>query len=331
MTTDHKPNTARLLPFSLYRKIIVMFSGGKDSLACLLYLLTLGVPKERIEIWHQCVDGEPGTDGLMDWPVTEAYVKAIGQAFGITVRFQWKVGGFEREMLREEELTQPVTFEVGEGRRLTAGGKTGKRGTRRMFPQKSADLSVRWCSAYLKIDAAALAIRNHPELQSGNILVVSGERREESAARAKYAEVELLGKASNSTRIVHQWRAVINWTEAAVWKIIEAFKVAPSPVYYLGWGRKSCMLCIFGDANQWATALQIAPRRVQKVAAYEQEFGKTIDRSLTVLQQAAKGTPYTFTAAAEFAALRRYFNPSDVFVDNWQLPSGAFTKCGGSI
>jgi 3'-phosphoadenosine 5'-phosphosulfate sulfotransferase (PAPS reductase)/FAD synthetase len=331
--TDRRPDTAKLLPFSSYRKIIVMFSGGKDSLACLLYLLLLGVPKEKIEIWHQCIDGAPGQGGagLMDWPITESYVRAIGIAFGITTRFQWKHGGFEREMLRTDELTQPVTFEIGDGRTLTAGGKSGKPSTRLMFPQKSADLSVRWCSAYLKIDTAALALRNHPDLKSGHVLVVSGERREESAARSKYAEVELLAKASSQDRIVHQWRAVIDWSEREVWAIIEAFKVAPSPVYYLGWGRKSCMLCIFGDRDQWATALEIAPARVKKIADYETKFGKTIDRKLNVLQQAASGTPYTYTEAQKRAALATYFNPQAVFVDVWLQPSGAYTKCGGSI
>jgi len=32
-----------------YDKIIVFFSGGKDSTACVLHLLDLGVPKEDIE------------------------------------------------------------------------------------------------------------------------------------------------------------------------------------------------------------------------------------------------------------------------------------------
>lgn len=328
--TNQKPNTATLLPFLAYRKIIVMFSGGKDSLACLLYLLILGVPKDNIELWHQCVDGEPGSNAFMDWPVTESYVRAIGKAFGITVRFQWKVGGFEREMLRTNELTQPVQFETDEGIKQ-AGGTRGKMATRRMFPQKAADLSVRWCSAYLKIDTAATALRNMPGFESGNFLVVSGERREESTARAKYAEIELLTRASNSKRIVHQWRAVIDWNEQQVWQIIEAFKVQPSPVYQLGYGRKSCMLCIFGDANQWATTRQIAPQRFKRVADYEKEFGKTIDRSLTVIQQADRGTPYTYTAEQQRRVLSTVFHASEVFVDHWQMPSGAFTHCGGSI
>ena len=41
-----------LEPLENYDKIIVLFSGGKDSLASLLYLLELGVPEDKIELWH---------------------------------------------------------------------------------------------------------------------------------------------------------------------------------------------------------------------------------------------------------------------------------------
>lgn len=36
----------QLLPLEEYEKIIVLFSGGKDSLACVLDLLERGVPRE---------------------------------------------------------------------------------------------------------------------------------------------------------------------------------------------------------------------------------------------------------------------------------------------
>ena len=47
----------KLLPLEEYDKIIVLFSGGKDSLACVLHLLELGVPREKIELWHHDIDG----------------------------------------------------------------------------------------------------------------------------------------------------------------------------------------------------------------------------------------------------------------------------------
>jgi hypothetical protein len=65
-----------------------------------LHLLDLGVPRERIELWHHDVDGREGSR-LMDWPVTRDYCRAFAAAFGLPIFFSWKVGGFEREMCRD--------------------------------------------------------------------------------------------------------------------------------------------------------------------------------------------------------------------------------------
>jgi diphthamide synthase (EF-2-diphthine--ammonia ligase) len=80
-----------------YDKIIVYFSGGKDSLACLLHLLEQGVPAEKIELWHHEIDGREGSE-LMDWTCTPDYCRKVAQVFGIQIYFSWKVGGFEGEM-----------------------------------------------------------------------------------------------------------------------------------------------------------------------------------------------------------------------------------------
>lgn len=40
-----------------YDRYIVSFSGGKDSTATFLYLLDHGIPREKIELWHQDIDG----------------------------------------------------------------------------------------------------------------------------------------------------------------------------------------------------------------------------------------------------------------------------------
>ncbi len=53
-----------------YDKFLVMFSGGKDSTALVLHLLDLGVPREKIELWHHDIDGKGRT--FMDWEANRA-------------------------------------------------------------------------------------------------------------------------------------------------------------------------------------------------------------------------------------------------------------------
>ena len=91
--TTRKPNTAELMAdLNGYDLIVVSFSGGKDSTACVLDLLERGVDRHRIELWHQDVDG--AGDSFVDWPVTRAYCQAFADAMEIKIRFQHKDGGF---------------------------------------------------------------------------------------------------------------------------------------------------------------------------------------------------------------------------------------------
>lgn len=74
-----------LLPLEEYDLIVVLISGGKDSVACYLKLLELGVPKEKIEFWHHDIDGGHPSR-RMDWKCTQNYVKALADAEGIKLR-----------------------------------------------------------------------------------------------------------------------------------------------------------------------------------------------------------------------------------------------------
>lgn len=314
-----------------YDHIIVYFSGGKDSLACVLHLLELGVPKSKIELWHHDVDGREGSS-LMDWPITRDYCRAVAEALEIPLYFSWKVGGFEREMLRENALTAPTRFETPSEGVKQVGGTRGNLNTRRKFPQVSANLSVRWCSAYLKIDVGAAALRNQTRFDHAKTLTVSGERAEESAARAKYKVFEpdrTDNRDGRKQRHVDRWRPVKDWPEKKVWDIIERWKINSHPAYHLGWGRVSCMTCIFGSHDQWASVQAIAENNIKVIASYEQEFGLTIHRTLDVGERIEQGAAYPMNGNGyvNVALSERYSEP--VFVDDWKLPPGAFgDSCG---
>lgn len=317
-----------------YDYFIVAFSGGKDSLASLLHLLDQGVDKSKIELWHHDIDGREGGRVKMDWPVTPAYVRAVGAALDLPVYFSWKVGGFSGELLRENERTQPIRFETPEGQVVEKGGTAGKLATRRRFPQVSADLTTRWCSGYLKIDVAARAITNQDRFNGKRTLFITGERAEESAGRAKYLTFEPHRTDRRDGRLarhVDHWRPIHAWPEWKVWQIIQAHGVRPHPAYELGWGRLSCMTCIFGSANQWASVRAVAPQMFETIAEAEAEFETTIHRKMSVREQADAGEPYpAIQPDLAGLSLQEHYD-EQVLIEPaaWQMPAGAFGEsCG---
>lgn len=313
-----------------YDVIIVAFSGGKDSLACVLRLLELGVPPERIELWHHDIDGQGGA--YMDWRCTPAYCRAVAAALGVRILFSWREGGFLREMLRQDALTASVAFERADGTVGRSGGLKGTPSTRRQFPQVSPDLNVRWCSGKLKIDVMDSAIRGDDRFVGRRTLVVTGERAAESANRARYKTFEP-HRSNVLKRHVDHWRPIHAWTEEQVWDIIRRFGVVPHPAYVLGWSRLSCMCCIFGGADQWATIRAVFPERFSAIAAHEAEFGKTIHRVLSVHARADMGTPYPAALARPELALAAdadgWDAPVLVLPSAWIMPAGAFGEGGG--
>lgn len=315
-----------------YDKYIVAFSGGKDSIACFLLLLELGVSKEKIELWHHCIDGDNET--LMDWECTTDYCTKFAEAFGVPIYFSYKEGGFEREMLRNNQKTAPTIFEVPGGGTMKTGGIRGKESTRRKFPQISGDLSVRWCSAYLKIGVCSMAIRNQDRFNNSRTLVLSGERGEESPARGKYKLLEADtsdNRKGKSKRHVDRWRPIRDWKESMVWDIIKKYKVVAHPSYYMGWSRCSCKFCIFGNADQFKSAFEISPEIGIKLVNFEKDFGVTLKRKKNLTDLIANGTAYdTITEELKQISTSKEYT-GEIFSNDWQLPSGAFGESCGPI
>jgi hypothetical protein len=317
-----------------YDHILVALSGGKNSLACVLHLIEERADPARIELHHHDVDGRgPAT---FDWPITAGYCRAVAAAFGVPIFFSWRDGGLSREMLRDNEPTASVTFETAEGSVTTVGGR-GVVGTRLRFPQVTGDLRLRWCSSVAKIDVMRSMICNSPRFLGKRTLVVTGERAEESPARARYATFEphradTRGGARRQRHVDH-WRPIHGFDEARIWKLLRRHGVVPHVAYQLGFGRVSCMLCIFASPDQLATIRWMAPERFELIAEYERRFGCTVKRDAPIHAVADRGRPYPAAFGrpdlVQLAMAEHWSPPIRTAPAGWRLPAGAFGDAVG--
>lgn len=343
-----------LLPLEEYDLIAVLFSGGKDSVACFYKLIELGVPKEKIEIWHHDIDGGHPLRH-MDWRCTQNYVRSFAEAEGVPLRISYRKNGFFGELYRlgaSERICweDPDTGEVFtcqpskkqlESERIKEHAlddmeeELKKLGCRMKFPAKAADLSTRWCSAYLKIAVADSVISNLEETRrEKRILIVSGERRGESTGRSKYNEMELhrTNAPSRSMRIVHQWRPVIDYSEKDVWEVLKRHRVNPHPAYRCGWNRCSCAMCIFSQPHHFAGIKELYPEEYAALVEDEKTLNFTIDntKDLDTYVGCAKSCVYHGDKEALHSLITGKYTVDDVYVKGeWMYPAGAFHGAEG--
>jgi len=422
---ERKIYLEKLLPLEQYDLIVVLFSGGKDSTAAYYSLLELGVPKEKIELWHHCLDGGHPVR-RMDWPVTQAYVQAFAQAEEVTLRVSRRVNGFFGEVYRigapypieyqndkgefvacplseVQEESDKLRKCVMEAAGIDVSGchdsaelnrlwcsrseelllndivscemeKLDAIGNKRIFPQASGITQGRFCTPKLKIDVANRILRTISELkqigyhlrlpakqnchrgrwctstgkakvqdrittamektrQDINILVVSGERRGESKPRAKYNEVEIhsTNATAKGSRLVHQWRMVIDYSERDVWEVLRRHHCTPHPCYAAGWNRCSCMMCIFSKREQWAGIRELFPTEFAKLCADEKALGYTlhIGQALEDYVGDAQSCVYHSDAKALQQLIQGEFSVEDIFTEHWAFPAGAFHGAEG--
>ena len=350
-----------LFPLEMYDLVIVLISGGKDSIACYYKLLELGVPKSKIEFWHHDIDGGHPSR-TMDWRCTANYIRSFAEAEQIPLRVSWRKNGFFGELYRigASELIEYVDPETGEiyqcppskkymeCQKLKVAAisemenKLAEFGYRMKFPMKSGDLSRRWCSAYLKIMVADTVLRNMNSVAANltktrkdiKLLIVSGERRGESVGRSKYNEIEIhrTNAVSKHHRTVHQWRPVIDYSERDIWEVRKRHKVNPHPCYRAGWNRCSCAMCIFSTPRLFAGIRELYPKEYALLCQDEKVLGFTLDNhcDLETYIGSADSCVYHGDKEAIQSLLTGEFPVESVYVkDKWKYPAGAFHGAAG--
>ena len=134
------------------------------------------------------------------------------------------------------------------------------------------------------------------------------------------------------SRHVDHARPILQWTNEQVWEKLKEHRIVAHPSYWLGFGRCSCMSCIFLQDKDWSVLAQITPDRVKEIAQYEEDFGLTIARPRsgepfpTVLKRSQSVSSREFSQVFARLAMAEQWTMPIILPDNyeWVHPPGAF-------
>jgi len=258
---------------------------------------------------------------------------------GMPLYWQWREGGLSRELYRDNTVPAPVHFQ-----HATVSGVlptvNGHPNTRRKFPAQTANLMTRWCSGAVKIDPLARAITHETRWQGTSsvprrLVLITGERAQESANRAKYATMQP-HKTSTRTRHVTQYRPVLRWSEEKIWETLRIHNIRPHPAYIAGFSRTSCKTCIFLTDTLWARLRIIDPRVFETMAQAEEDLGWTIAHGRS-LRTRLDEFPNADLSPEQAEAAHWALDPETFPGIAWDWPSGWFPSgafqgnAGGSL
>jgi len=240
MTAFNKPEQAD--------HIIVSVSGGKDSAALMQYAVDT-YPADKLICVHAVID--------IDWKETIDVVRAQCDHFGLPLVEVQAVDKKGNKKGFIDQLKAPrIDRKTGDTKEY-------------MVP----DMANRWCTSILKtgpIDKYARALR-------GNVLVLIGERAEESSQRAKLEawRPDIKNTLKDGSRNIVKFSPILEYKEREVWDIINSNGIPTHPCYSWGVSRASCAICIFSSPKEIAIAAERAPEIVKDYINAEESLSTT--------------------------------------------------------
>lgn len=160
-----------------------------------------------------------------------------------------------------------------------AGGMEAKIRKRHGFPGRLQ----RWCTRELKIEPLRAY---HDAIIGEDTVNVSGVRAEESASRAKMAEIEddpFKHPDGSKGWGGWVWRPLIAWGVGDVIEIHHRHGVPLNPLYLRGNDRVGCFPCIFARKEEIRLMGEHDPARIEEIAALEAEI--TVSRAVANAEQ----------------------------------------------
>ncbi len=221
-------------------RLIVSLSGGKDSVACCLFLEEQGLEYERVFMdtgWE-----DQSTYGYLD--TLEAKLGKITR-----LKADVDISSLNEEaqqfILEEEKKLGFVSPFI----RLIIKHNS--------FPNQHR----KYCTRSLKLTPFKDYINDIED----DITVITGLRREESKSRSTIEEFEWVDFYN-----CWQWRPLYRWTEADVIQIHQRHDFMPNPLYLEGFSRVGCFPCIYARKKEISLLTQ---ERIDLISRIERFLG----------------------------------------------------------
>ena len=204
-------------------KVIVSFSGGKDSLACLLLAREFYGAEQTIA-HHQRI--------LEDWPGTVEYSQEVCDRLGIPLYVsQGRYYGYACVACGNHYLTSVERLwcrvcGCREGSFLgLVEGVLDLVEWRKKWPS----LDVRFCTSYFKRDVFNSWARRHPEILGEAPILIMGERWRESRGRAKLPYLRVRSQLKHIT----EYRPLLDYRRIEVFQKAHAYGIEQHYCYEL--------------------------------------------------------------------------------------------------
>lgn len=242
-------------------KHIIQFSGGKDSLATLLYMLETNIDYEVIF----CDTG---------WEAEETYehIKDIEKELGISIK-----------VLRSKYTFKSLSLKK----------------------KRVASTKARFCTEFLKVRPFI----DYLLTINDDITIYQGIRAEESAKRRNmktneeffkgyidgvhsYRKNEIMEYIDKYS--VDVFRPIFHWTANEVFDYFKVKKIAPNPLYKLGFSRVGCFPCIMCRHREIRQIVKLYPERINIIRDLENELGRSFFPPGYIPKWACKNKEYPF-------------------------------------
>lgn len=253
--------------------VVVACSDGKDS-RVLLHQAWQAYPRERLwVVYHLLGNEHPGSP----FEVAAWYAE-----LGLPLYYTWKD---EANCSRFGTQIPPEILRLYEADWLGPGRSGGE-----PLPAmvEAADLVVRltrqrgmwpsaatpFCTDRGKAQTSDVLL-NHLAMSRGvrKVLLLTGERREESAVRQRKSAWYIRNQVPSLGRLILGYRPLLDWDEPAVWAYLRAHGLLLPASYGQGFSRHSCSICIHATWPQVVLAFSMYPGPAARRVAAEAEVG----------------------------------------------------------